>query len=204
MRMKSLNDVIGQFCSRSGPRFTNSFSIAIQIDGNFVSLSSRLLYSDPYKIFYKARQLCCRGTCKNLLRSDGEQRNYSKANFRSNLNCRQKIVSETGPWSIPVLMFCTMLHDHPSDVAMVISDVERMSHRKGANEGAWPGGDGGWWWNVGQIILYFLLIRDLTKPECYMKLSIAFYTHRQIYGWTDWWTDRQRKAIIELIPTAKN
>ena len=39
----------------------------------------------------------CRGMCKNLLRSDGQQRNYSKAKFPSNLNCGQKIVSETGP-----------------------------------------------------------------------------------------------------------
>ena len=47
-----------------------------------------------------ARQLCCRGMCKNLLRSDGQQRNYSKAKFPSNLNCGQKIVSETGPRTI--------------------------------------------------------------------------------------------------------
>ena len=45
-----------------------------------------------------ARQLCCRGMCKNLLRSDGQQRNYGKAKFPSNLNCGQKTVSETGPW----------------------------------------------------------------------------------------------------------
>ena len=46
-----------------------------------------------------ARQLCCRDMCKNLLRSDGQQQNYSKAKFLSNLNCGQKIVSETGPRS---------------------------------------------------------------------------------------------------------
>ena len=44
-----------------------------------------------------ARQLCCRGMCKNLLRSDGQQRNYDKAKFPSNLNCGQKTVSGTGP-----------------------------------------------------------------------------------------------------------
>ena len=44
-----------------------------------------------------ARQLCCRGMCKNLLRSDSQQWNYSKTKFPSNLNCGQKIVSETGP-----------------------------------------------------------------------------------------------------------
>ena len=36
--------------------------------------------------------------CKKLLRSDGQQRNYGKAKFPSNLNCGQKTVSETGPW----------------------------------------------------------------------------------------------------------
>ena len=70
-----------------------------KFDGNFVSLSSRFLFSDPYKILYMTRQMCCRGMCKNLLRSDGQQQNYSKAKFPSNLNCGQKIVSETGPWS---------------------------------------------------------------------------------------------------------
>ena len=42
-------------------------------------------------------QLCCCGMCKNLLRSDGQQRNYGKAKFPSNLNCGQKNVSEMGP-----------------------------------------------------------------------------------------------------------
>ena len=46
-----------------------------------------------------AWQLCCCGMCKNLLRSDGQQRNYCKANFPSNLNWGQKIISETGPWA---------------------------------------------------------------------------------------------------------
>ena len=44
-----------------------------------------------------ARQLCYRGICKKLLRSDGQQRNYGKEKFTSNLNCGQKTVSEMGP-----------------------------------------------------------------------------------------------------------
>ena len=36
---------------------------------------------------------------QNLLRSDGQHRNYSKARFPSKLNCGQKIFSEMGPWS---------------------------------------------------------------------------------------------------------
>ena len=48
-------------------------------------------------ILYMARQLFCCGMCKNLLQSDGQQWNYSKAKFPSNFNCGQKIISETGP-----------------------------------------------------------------------------------------------------------
>ena len=44
-----------------------------------------------------ARQLCCRGMCRNLLRSDGQQQSYGKAKIPSYLNCGQKNVSETGP-----------------------------------------------------------------------------------------------------------
>ena len=68
--------------------------------GNFISLSPRFQDSDRYKILYMARQPCCRGMCKNLLRSDSQQRSYGKAKFPSNLNCGKKSVSETGPWSI--------------------------------------------------------------------------------------------------------
>ena len=80
-----------------GPVSLTAFPSQFKFDGNFVSLSSRFWYIDRYKILYMARQLCCRGMCKNLLRSDDQQRNYSKANFPSNLNCGQNIVSETGP-----------------------------------------------------------------------------------------------------------
>ena len=45
-----------------------------------------------------AWQLCCHGMCKNLLRSDRQQRSYGKAKFPSILNCGQKNVSETGPY----------------------------------------------------------------------------------------------------------
>ena len=83
-----------------GPVSLTVFPSQFQFDGNFVSLSSRFWYSDRYKILYMARQLCCRGMCKNLLRSDSQQRNYSKAKFPSNWNCGQKIVSETGPWHV--------------------------------------------------------------------------------------------------------
>ena len=75
------------------------FPSQFKFDGNFVSLSPRFKYSARYKILYMTRQLCCRVMCKKWLRSDGQQRNHSKAKFPSSLNCEQKKnVSETGPW----------------------------------------------------------------------------------------------------------
>ena len=83
----------------SGARFTKDFPSKFKFDGNFVSLSPRFSYSDRYKILYMARQLCCRGMWKKLLRSVGQQWSYGKGKFPSNLNCGQKNVSETGPMS---------------------------------------------------------------------------------------------------------
>ena len=80
-----------------GPVSLTFFPSQFKFDGNFVLLSPQLHYRDRYKILYMARQLCCRGMCKNLLRSDGQQRSYGKAKFPSYLNCGQKTVSETGP-----------------------------------------------------------------------------------------------------------
>ena len=42
------------------------FPSQFKFDGNFVSPSHRLKHRDRYKILYMARQLCCRGMCKNL------------------------------------------------------------------------------------------------------------------------------------------
>ena len=84
-------------CTRPGPRFTNGFSIAIQIRWKFrFTLTSTPL---PWSLqtLYMARQLCCRGMSKNLLRSDGQQRSHGKAKFPLHLNCGQKNISETGP-----------------------------------------------------------------------------------------------------------
>ena len=88
-----------------GPVSLTVFPWQFKFDGNFFSLSPRLHYRDRYKILYMARQLCCRGLCKNLLRSDGQHRSYGKTKFPSYLNCGQKNVSETGPrleiWADP-------------------------------------------------------------------------------------------------------
>ena len=90
---------LNSFCCSAapGPVSLTVFPSQFKFDGNFVSLSPRFYHNDRYKILYMARQLCCRGMCKNLLRSDGQQRSYGKAKFPSNLNCGQKTVSETGP-----------------------------------------------------------------------------------------------------------
>ena len=83
-----------------GPISLTVFPSQFKFNGNFVALSPRFWYSDRYKILYMAWQLCCHGMCKTLLRSDGQQRNYSQAKFPSNFNCGQKIVGET--WPVPV------------------------------------------------------------------------------------------------------
>ena len=57
-----------------------------------------ILLLPPYKHLCMEWQLCCHGICKNLLRSSGQQWNYSKAKFPWNLNCEQKVVSEIGLW----------------------------------------------------------------------------------------------------------
>ena len=62
-------------CSNDGPgaHFTNSFSIAIQIQWKFLFTLTSILKIDRYNIVYIARQLCCRGMRKDLLRSDEQQ-----------------------------------------------------------------------------------------------------------------------------------
>ena len=118
-----------------GPISLTVFPSQFQFDGNFVSLSSRFWYSDHYKILYMARQLCCRGMCKNLLWSDSQQRNYSKAKFPSNWNCRQKIVSETGPRSrncgCLITWFCYQLIAKPGNTTAAVSWPDPYTHWQG-------------------------------------------------------------------------
>ena len=49
---------------------------------------------------------------QNLLRSDGEQRNYSKAKFPSNLNCGQKSLMKRAPgvYYMYIAMNCTVTY----------------------------------------------------------------------------------------------
>ena len=82
----------------TGPRFTNGFSIAIQIRGKFHFILISILIQLSLQIFVHGRTAVLSWHVQNLLRSDGQQQNYSKGKFPSNLNCGQKIVSETGPW----------------------------------------------------------------------------------------------------------
>ena len=44
----------------SGTIFPSQF----KFDGNFILLSSQLLWNDRYEIFHMARQLCCHGLYK--------------------------------------------------------------------------------------------------------------------------------------------
>ena len=61
-----------------GACFSDAFPIAIQIAGNFVLLSPILQLRDLYQILHMTRELGCRGICKHLKRSDGQNFNYSK------------------------------------------------------------------------------------------------------------------------------
>ena len=83
---------------RPGARFTNGFSISIQIRRKFrFTLTSVSTQWSLHKILYMARHLCCRGMCKIFLPSDGQQRSYGKAKFPSNLNCGQKTLVKRAP-----------------------------------------------------------------------------------------------------------
>ena len=85
------------YVSGPGHHFTNGFSVAFQIRWKFrFTLISNLIEWSLKKL-YIVRQLCCRGMCRNLSRSDGQQRNNSKAKFPSNLNYGQKSLVKRAP-----------------------------------------------------------------------------------------------------------
>ena len=53
------------YLEKSRTHFTNFFQPRFKFDGNFVSFSARFKHSDRYKSLCMARQLSCRGMCKN-------------------------------------------------------------------------------------------------------------------------------------------
>ena len=86
IRTRSSLLVYQQAKRRPGPRFTNVFSIAIQIRWKFRFALISILMQWLLHNFV----LCCRDMCKHLLRSVGQLRNNSTAKFPSNLNYGQK------------------------------------------------------------------------------------------------------------------
>ena len=60
-------------------------------------------------MLYMVRQLCCRGMCKNFLRSYGQQWNYDKAKFPSHLNCQQKKLVKRAPGLICLVKWISEL-----------------------------------------------------------------------------------------------
>ena len=98
--------------SEPGARFTNVFSIAIQIWWKFRFTLISILMQWSLQNFIHGTTVCCRGMRKNLLRSYVQQRNYGKAKFPSKLNCGQKTVSETGPWSVSVVFMWVLFHNN--------------------------------------------------------------------------------------------
>ena len=85
-------------CHGPGARFTNGFSIAIQIRWEFRFALTSILMQWSLQIFVHGTTAVLSWHVQNLLQSNGQQQSYGKAKFPSNLNCGQKNVSETGPW----------------------------------------------------------------------------------------------------------
>ena len=54
----------------------------LKFDENWISLSSRFLKNNHYKILHLPQQLCCCGMCKILLWYDHHEWSYSKVKFR--------------------------------------------------------------------------------------------------------------------------
>ena len=81
-----------------GPASLTVFPSQFKFDGNFVPISPRFLiqWSQP-KFCMWHDSVAVVECAKKLLRSDGQQWNYSKANFPSNWNCGQKNHLWNGP-----------------------------------------------------------------------------------------------------------
>ena len=94
-----------------GPRFTNGFSIAIQIRWKFRFTFISILIHWSLQIFFTWHDSCavvaCAKICCDLIASSGIT--ARKTTFPSNLNCGQKTVSETGPWCTNVLQMCSKI-----------------------------------------------------------------------------------------------
>ena len=75
---------------RAGIQFINIFPSHFKCNGNLILLSSKLKWSDRYKILHIAWQLCCRRMCTIVLRYDHQQLNYSWIKSPWNLNCDGK------------------------------------------------------------------------------------------------------------------
>ena len=91
-----------------GPRFTNEFSIAIQIRWKFrFSLTSALILWSLQN-FVHGTTAVLSWHVQNLLRSDGQQRSDDKAKFPSYLNCGQKplVKRAYGPISLISFHLC--------------------------------------------------------------------------------------------------
>ena len=84
---------------------SSSFSNAIQIRWKFRFTLTSILIQWLLQNLYKAQQLPCRGMCKNLLRSDGRQRNNRSGHFHRIWIAGKKNVSETGRCTGLVLWF---------------------------------------------------------------------------------------------------
>ena len=113
-----------------GPVSLTVFPSQLKFDGNFASPPSRFEYSDRYKILYMAWQLCCRGMCKNLLQSDGQNGITARRSFHRIWIAGKKLLVKWAPvlsrvvsWLFSMFsgVFCLRLK--PYLVVKIASDV---------------------------------------------------------------------------------
>ena len=93
----NLMDEIGNPLSQPGPRFTNSFSIAIEIRWKFLLTLISILTQWSLQFFVHGKPAVLSWHVQKFVRSDGQQRNHSKVKFPSNLNCGQKYLVKRAP-----------------------------------------------------------------------------------------------------------
>ena len=89
-----------EFCQGQGPISQTIFPTTFKCHGNFILTLIGILtkWSLQNCVHDTTTVLSwASGMCKNLLRSDDQQWNYSKVKFPLNLNCEQKLLLKRAP-----------------------------------------------------------------------------------------------------------
>ena len=137
------------------------------------------------------RQRCCRGMCQNLLRSYGQQRNYSKAKFSSYLNCGQKplvkrvtIVLNAYHFNLPGLPVCEnqKMSTHPNEQARnptyrtLFWSINLLGRR--LDQYSKPCHHELWWWILEVIYQDWCYTIFSTNTETLVWYELMYYSYR--------------------------